>query len=170
MFYFFTHWLRQETKPFSGGIKWINSMSLPISINNCLLCTKLFSDASNYTCSTASEKSKTSWKNVLDGITPYQISILLVCYFIKQCLCRRLQISNFKNSSEGLLLLMIPWKIFSSNLLTLFLKAIAMHNKKDWEKNIKANANHNINKQNKTKQNKTGQHRKFSVYLLVLFK
>ena len=65
---------------------------------------------------------------------------------------------------------MIPWKIFSSNLLTLFLKAIAMHNKKDWEKNIKANANHNINKQNKTKQNKTGQHRKFSVYLLVLFK
>ena len=44
---------------------------------------------------------------------------------------------------------MIPWTIFSSNLLTIFLKAIAMHNKKDWEKKHKNKGNHNINKQNK---------------------
>ena len=81
------------------------------------------------------KKSKTSWENVLDGITPYQNSILLVCYFIKQCLIK--QISNFKNSFEGLLLFMIPSTIFSSNLLTIFLKAIAMHNKKDCEKKHK---------------------------------
>ena len=56
MFHFYIPWKRQRTKPFSGGIKRINSKSLPVIINSFLLHTSLFSDASNHICSTASVK------------------------------------------------------------------------------------------------------------------
>ena len=160
MFHFYTPWKRHKNKgflTFSGCIKkwsielkWINSMSLPSSINNCLLHTLLFSDESSHRCSTASEKNwkLRGWEKAFDGVTPYQNCTLQACDFIKQGSCSRLQISNFKSSSKRLILFAKPWKIFSKSLLTIFLKLLLSITKMTGKKNnTQTNANHNSNKQ-----------------------
>ena len=69
------------------------------------------------------KKSKTLWENAL-GVTLYQNCILQACDFIRQGLCRRFY--------RFLILKAVPKDYFC--LLTIFLKAITMHSKKDWEK------------------------------------